>query len=239
MLYTGGYNAHGQLALGDTESRPLLSLVLFDYQVKQVAQGSYFTLILTDHNEVFLAGRDTYHNSVKTFRKIRFDFINNRVTNIYCGASHSILVTSTNSLYIFGDNTEGQLCVGQDTTALEDPVMIMLPSPDRIKFIATHLSYATYLVTEKDELFVSGGNSDGQLGLGHIDPVHTLERVDLEGALKGQQQIIAMTCGVYCSALLIGKKTWDKDAKVKALSALSGFHDVEFEYVIEPNTPTK
>jgi alpha-tubulin suppressor-like RCC1 family protein len=133
-------------------------------------------------------------------------------------------------LYIFGDNAEGQLCVGQDITSLNEPQHIILPTSDRIKHIATHLSYATYLVTEKDELYVAGGNSDGQLSLGHVVQVHTLEKVDLSGILKGQQQIVSIQCGVYCSALLVGCKTWDKDAKIRALLPNNGFMDAQFTF---------
>lgn len=95
----------------------------------------------------------------------KFDKVYAGVENVAnTGRIHTILVDIRGKAYSTGDNSNGQLCLG-DTKLRNIPQEIVIPSGRRIVDVAVG-GVHTLLVDDQGSVFGCGSNSDGQLGLG-------------------------------------------------------------------------
>src|SRR5699024_1338403 len=84
------------------------------------------------------------------------------VTAIACGASHSVALTSNGEAFAWGNNSFGQLGIGNSTHSTV-PVQVKVPKGLVIKSIACGMNH-TLLLTANGEIFAMGRNEWGQLG---------------------------------------------------------------------------
>jgi len=107
---------------------------------------------MSKHNfGVIMHGADTVHN----FGKIK---------NIFCGASHNIILNNNNELYVCGYNCSGQLGLGNTKT--QNTYVKLEHDCGKIKNIFCG-AYHNIILNDKNELYVCGWNYYGQLGLGN------------------------------------------------------------------------
>ncbi|XP_018666987.2 putative E3 ubiquitin-protein ligase HERC4 [Ciona intestinalis] len=121
-VFCWGRNDNGQLGLADCVDRnvPVLLKALRSLSVKYICAGELHTAALTLDGGVFTFGSNQFgqlgHGSsgpeplpVSTPRKI-FELMGNEVTQIACGAQHTICyVGKTGNVYTFGNNDYSQL----------------------------------------------------------------------------------------------------------------------------------
>jgi alpha-tubulin suppressor-like RCC1 family protein len=93
------------------------------------------------------------------------------IVAISAGAHHSLLLTSRGWIFSFGDNTFGQLGLG-DTYDREIPTLIIEPGLGKLIAMAAG-DHHSLLLNNQGQVFAFGLNDFGQLGLGDKRDRHT------------------------------------------------------------------
>lgn len=210
---------------------------LKEHEVTQLAAGEDHLVLLTKEGKVISMGDDTYGQcgigaSVeKLQRQSMAPFIQNRVTSPYlvtlpgqvqsvaCGANHSLAVMQDGSVYGWGSNSHLQLSHQKEYAKASEPLMAiyrpqclsllrerdvkvtMAAAGDKMSvFVGVHSSGET-------EVFASGDNMRGQLGVGytrHVQDLTLLE--DLSHFKTGDKKDVTvdmLQCGRnHCVGLL-------------------------------------
>src|SRR6185503_18349842 len=90
----------------------------------------------------------------------------------------SYFIDAAGSLYAWGENTHGQLGIGN---TINQPVPIKVPFPDGVtawKSAAGGESHAM-AIASNDQLYVWGDNSHGQLGISSLNPPPGIDHPEL------------------------------------------------------------
>ena len=126
----------------------------------------------------------------------------------YTGESHSaFLIREQNQtyLYMFGKNIFGQLGFGENSYVFEP---LLLPDfPEKIKKVSLGGEHSIILTT-KNNIFVSGLNIFGQLGLGDYENRNIFTDIEIyKNTLKNnkEEKIIDIAAGAQHSLLLSNK----------------------------------
>uniref|UniRef100_A0A672MHE9 X-linked retinitis pigmentosa GTPase regulator n=1 Tax=Sinocyclocheilus grahami TaxID=75366 RepID=A0A672MHE9_SINGR len=106
----------------------------------------------------------------------KFWFKNDVPLRISCGDEHTALVTENGKLFMFGSNNWGQLGLGTKTT-VNKPTCVKALKSERVKLAACGRTH-TLVYTSRGKLYASGGNNEGQLGLGDCDDRTSFHLVD-------------------------------------------------------------
>uniref|UniRef100_A0A8C2JWS6 X-linked retinitis pigmentosa GTPase regulator n=1 Tax=Cyprinus carpio TaxID=7962 RepID=A0A8C2JWS6_CYPCA len=93
-----------------------------------------------------------------------------------CGDEHTALVTENGKLFTFGSNNWGQLGLGTKNT-VNKPTCVKALKSERVKLAACGRTH-TLVYTSRGNLYASGGNNEGQLGLGDCDDRTSFHLVD-------------------------------------------------------------
>ncbi|XP_072542835.1 uncharacterized protein rpgra [Salminus brasiliensis] len=116
-----------------------------------------------DSGAVFTFGKSKIADSVPS----KFWLKNDKPVHISCGHSHSAFVTEQGRLFVFGNNNSGQLGL-ESKGPITKPVCVKALKNERIQFTACGNNH-TLVSTSQGDIYAAGGNSEGQLGLGHCD----------------------------------------------------------------------
>ncbi|XP_052004315.1 trichohyalin [Xyrauchen texanus] len=120
---------------------------------------------------VFTFGKSTIAGNVPS----RLWLKNDIPVQISCGQSHSAFVTEQGRLFVFGSNSRGQLGLVTKGPATK-PIYVKALKVERIQLVACGTDH-TLVSTLQGEVFATGGNSDGQLGLGHCNDSISFQRL--------------------------------------------------------------
>ncbi len=218
VLYTWGENGNGQLGLGFDEDKLLSTLNIStpwpvssftNYNVDQISMGyKHSAAIVSDDENEYLytwgansVGQlglgwennpdDTikYYSSPQKINPPEGDDI--KIEQISLGYDYSAAIINdgtSDELYTWGENSQGQLGVGDKENKSSPTKVKDLPDGD-IEQIALGNFHSAAIVQEedgKDHLYTWGKNSQGQLGLGdNIDYDTPQEVTNLpEGDIK-------------------------------------------------------
>jgi alpha-tubulin suppressor-like RCC1 family protein len=167
-IWVSGRNDTGQLGLGDNNDRKIYEKVEYNLgSIKNIYCGYFHSILLNEKNGVYVCGYNYFgqlglgdNQTRNKYEKIDFDF--GIIKNIFCGNAHNIILNEKNEIYVCGYNYRGQLGLGDFNdrnkyTKLEHNFGI-------IKNIFCGDSH-NIILNEKNEIYVCGGNSSGQLGL--------------------------------------------------------------------------
>jgi alpha-tubulin suppressor-like RCC1 family protein len=126
---------------------------------------------------------------------------------IYADKKHSMVITSENRIFVFGENEYGALGTGVEATHYEAPYEIT----DRFNFlpnetivIARMASSSGILVTSENRIFTWGDNGSGQLGLSNSTNKIPITEVTGAITLYEDEHIVDASTG-YLSMLLTSK----------------------------------
>nr|XP_056717793.1 X-linked retinitis pigmentosa GTPase regulator [Euleptes europaea] len=169
-LYMFGSNNWGQLGLGTkhTISKPTCVKVLKPEKIKLAACGRNHTLICTEQGKVWAAGGnsegqlglgDTKERS--TFHRISFFTNQLKIKQLAAGSSTSAALTEDGQLFMWGDNSEGQI-------GLADEANVCFPHQVNVGKPVSWIScgyYHSALITRDGELYTFGEPENGKLGL--------------------------------------------------------------------------
>ena len=168
-LWSCGNNQYGQLGLGDTINRTTFTQITTNTgDIKEIYCGTYHTFILENDGTLWGTGLNSEGelglgntNNRNTFTQITTN--TNDIKSVYCGWSHTIILKNDGTLWSTGDNSYGQLGLGD--TNNRTTFTQVTTNADDIKQVCCGLNHT--LILENDgTLWGTGYNADGQLGLG-------------------------------------------------------------------------
>uniref|UniRef100_A0A670YUJ9 X-linked retinitis pigmentosa GTPase regulator n=1 Tax=Pseudonaja textilis TaxID=8673 RepID=A0A670YUJ9_PSETE len=142
---------------------------------------------------IFTFGKSKFAENVPS----KFWFKNDKPFYISCGDEHTSVVTENGKLYMFGSNNWGQLGLGTKNT-VSKPTCVKVLKPEKVKLAACGRNH-TLIYTEKGNLYATGGNSEGQLGLGGTEERSAFHLVNY---FTSQHKIKQLAAGSYTSAAL-------------------------------------
>jgi len=180
-LYSCGLNSSGQLGIGNTTNMNTLTLISLPLgkNIKQVRCGGYHTVVLMTDGSVYSCGLNVNgqlgigNNTNQTSLAAMILPSDKTVKEIACGGYHTILLMTDGTVYVCGQNTNGQLGTG-NLIEQNIPVIINLPDGKIVKQISCG-GYHTMILMTDATLYGCGLNSDGQLGTGNnSDNISTL-----------------------------------------------------------------
>ncbi|XP_075577422.1 LOW QUALITY PROTEIN: X-linked retinitis pigmentosa GTPase regulator [Pelecanus crispus] len=169
-LYMFGSNNWGQLGLGskNTVSKPTCVKALKPEKTKLAVCGRNHTLVYTEKGNVYAAGGnsegqlglgDTEERT--TFHLISFFTNQHKIKQLAAGSYTSAAVTEDGQLFVWGDNSEGQI-------GLADEAYVSLPCQVDVGKPVSSVScgyYHSALITGDGELYTFGEPENGKLGL--------------------------------------------------------------------------
>uniref|UniRef100_A0A8D0TCN9 X-linked retinitis pigmentosa GTPase regulator n=1 Tax=Sus scrofa TaxID=9823 RepID=A0A8D0TCN9_PIG len=169
-LFMFGSNNWGQLGLGSksTVDKPTCVKALKPEKVKFAACGRNHTLISTEGGKVYAAGGnnegqlglgDTEERN--TFHVINFFTSQHKIKQLSAGSNTSAALTEDGELFMWGDNSEGQIGL-QNMTSICVPHQVTIGKP--ISWISCGYYHSAFVTTE-GELYTFGEPECGKLGL--------------------------------------------------------------------------
>ncbi len=182
---TWGDGLLGELGDGATASSTTPVAVAFPAgtTISQVAAGSSHVLALTSTGQVYAwgAGLDGQLGDGSTAVRTTPTEVDlpagTVVTQVSAGGDHSMALTSTGELYVWGDNSLGEL--GDGTTASSDtPVAVVPPSGITFTDVAAGTTHSL-AVGSDGSVWAWGMGASGQLGDGSFDDAAVPTEVDM------------------------------------------------------------
>ncbi|KAM4819304.1 X-linked retinitis pigmentosa GTPase regulator [Thomomys bottae] len=150
-------------------------------------------MLVPDSGAVFTFGKSKFAENIPS----KFWFKNDIPVCLSCGDEHTAIVTGNNKLYMFGSNNWGQLGLGSQST-MNKPTCVKALKPEKVKLAACGRNH-TLVSTEKGSVYATGGNSEGQLGLGDTEERNTFHQISF---FTTQHQIKQLSAGSNTSAAL-------------------------------------
>ncbi|ROI16209.1 X-linked retinitis pigmentosa GTPase regulator [Anabarilius grahami] len=127
---------------------------------------------IPESGAVFTFGKSKFADNAPS----KFWLKNDVPLRISCGDEHTALVTENGKLFMFGSNNWGQLGLGTKTT-VNKPTCVKALKSESVKLAACGRTH-TLVYTSRGNLYASGGNNEGQLGLGDCDDRASFHLVD-------------------------------------------------------------
>ncbi|XP_077059797.1 retinitis pigmentosa GTPase regulator b isoform X2 [Siphateles boraxobius] len=127
---------------------------------------------IPESGAVFTFGKSKFADNAPS----KFWLKNDVPLRISCGDEHTALVTENGKLFMFGSNNWGQLGLGTKTT-VNKPTCVKALKSESVKLAACGRTHSL-VYTSRGNLYASGGNNEGQLGLGDCDDRTSFHLVD-------------------------------------------------------------
>ncbi|XP_019853067.1 PREDICTED: RCC1 domain-containing protein 1-like [Amphimedon queenslandica] len=135
LVYSLGLGSHGQLGLGDLESRSSLSLIegIAGIKIKMISCGGWHCLVASESGDMYSWGWNRHsqlghsptHSIVPDPTLIEEGVGGDQwVVYVSCGSLHSACITKEKGCYVWGWNRYGQLA--QSSSSLISNVIQML-----------------------------------------------------------------------------------------------------------------
>ncbi|XP_065756470.1 X-linked retinitis pigmentosa GTPase regulator isoform X7 [Phocoena phocoena] len=195
-LFMFGSNNWGQLGLGSksTVNKPTCVKALKLEKMKFAACGRNHTLVSTG-GKVYAAGGNTEGQlglgdteERNTFHLISFFTSQHKIKQLSAGSNTSAALTEDGELFMWGDNSEGQIGL-QNITSICVPHQVTIGKP--ISWISCGYYHSAFVTTE-GELYTFGEPEYGKLGL----PEKLLINHKVPQLVPGiPQKVIQVACG--------------------------------------------
>jgi len=162
-----GDNSAGQLGI-EGAGKSNIPVWISD-GVKDVRAGPNHVVFIKNNGDLYGLGANMQYqlgigyNSRKQETPVK---IASHVKYAACGDAHTIFVDEDGFLYVMGSNQKGQLGVGEGTVYVSIPSMLVSAEFRDIVEVAAG-STSSYVLTGSGELYATGENSFGQLGIGN------------------------------------------------------------------------
>ncbi|XP_062270450.1 retinitis pigmentosa GTPase regulator b isoform X1 [Scomber scombrus] len=127
---------------------------------------------IPESGAVFTFGKSKFADNVPS----KFWLKNDVPLKIACGDEHTALITENGKLFMFGSNNWGQLGLGTKLT-VSKPTCVKALKSEKVQLVACGRNH-TLICTTQGRVFTAGGNSEGQLGLGHCEERTAFQRVN-------------------------------------------------------------
>jgi alpha-tubulin suppressor-like RCC1 family protein len=220
-----GWNNQGQLGLGDTDSRKILTQMtsippVYQFSTKSISGGNRFTIILMNDGSLWGTGINTSGQLGlgNTDNKLTLNQITttspsgyqNRAKYISCGGNHTIVLMNDGTLWGTGENGFGQLGLGNTnnkSTLTQITTTFPLGYQTRSKYISCG-AYYTIILMDDGTVWGTGSNYSGQLGLGNTDNKSILTQITTTTFPLGYQfSAKYISCGLDFTIILMNDGT--------------------------------
>eukprot|EP00927_Polykrikos_kofoidii_P046756 TRINITY_DN40894_c0_g1_i1.p1 TRINITY_DN40894_c0_g1~~TRINITY_DN40894_c0_g1_i1.p1 ORF type:complete len:1200 (-),score=154.65 TRINITY_DN40894_c0_g1_i1:81-3680(-) len=177
FVYTMGSSSRGALGQGPQvqQTAPLLLRMSQESTVRLVVAGGHHSLMVTDEGRVFTFGDNTYGQlglgpkvPSTSFPEPLEHFMRSsgKVRLLAAGDNHTVAVTTSDRVFSWGANSNGQLGVGPKQDQSEPHlVKELLNMP--ISSIACGSMHSAAVARQGTLLWTWGSNTKGQLGVGY------------------------------------------------------------------------
>lgn len=142
------------------------------FPVAACAIGDYYTVIISKDGKAFAASHTANSLEMKEMMTGHLIF-----SNVYCGDSHCVLLTTRGEAWAWGINDYGQVGVA-DVTNNFISVPAQIAISESVALAACGADY-TLLLTSKGHVFACGQNNAYQLGTGTTNVYKTPTRITL------------------------------------------------------------
>eukprot|EP01125_Pyxidicula_operculata_P011631 TRINITY_DN3812_c0_g2_i2.p1 TRINITY_DN3812_c0_g2~~TRINITY_DN3812_c0_g2_i2.p1 ORF type:complete len:2464 (-),score=554.47 TRINITY_DN3812_c0_g2_i2:160-7446(-) len=194
-LFSFGENSYGQLGLGhrENQNRPQLVVGLAHKKVVDISCGMFHSLALTDEGQLYAWGRNK-HGQLGLGTTVDHDsphlvsfFSSKKVVKMSCGLNYTMVMTDTNQLFAFGNNTHGQL--GLSNTHMQ-PTPQLVQSFQGYKVLSFNCGHTfTLISTERSQgsnaiptsstTSCTSNSTSNQVEADHQHPVKTEQHVSV------------------------------------------------------------
>mmetsp|Transcript_17759 Transcript_17759/g.41184 ORF Transcript_17759/g.41184 Transcript_17759/m.41184 type:complete len:1052 (+) Transcript_17759:102-3257(+) len=181
--------------------------------VKLVAAGPQFSVAVTHDGDVYswgfaLKGESGMSGQVDAVPRFAAPVAQFRVAEVSCGNGHVVARTDTQQCVTWGENTCGQLGLGQKAKPTHKPQVIDT-IPTLVSRVAAGWAHSV-VISPQGHAFAWGLNSHGQLGLGDTTTRYAPHLLhDLHSQHKVEHIHAARTFTVFrtstCNVLLCGR----------------------------------
>jgi hypothetical protein len=201
-VYSWGRNVQGQCGSGvssEAVTVPQLVPVLIGRKVRNVSCGAGHTVVTTESRGTWswgigMQGQLGHGDGVNKAFPVKLDFDEDTIA-VECGIAHTVILSTGKQdtgtkLYVFGWNEHGQLGIGLDEQVCKTPTEVKT-----FRGLVSHVSCGgghSSIVLTDGSVWMSGSNSCGQLGIGHLDDLITFKKVE---HVIGKEPIALTTCG--------------------------------------------
>jgi alpha-tubulin suppressor-like RCC1 family protein len=139
-VWSTGYNDHGQLGVGDTESRCILTEMLGSHHATAISGGYNNSLILTEDRKVWGTGSNDWGqlgtgDDSSTLSLVEMPLPpGHHVAGISCGTEISIILMNDGTVWGTGNNDCGRLSFNTDIYAynMTESLVQMIDSTDQL-----------------------------------------------------------------------------------------------------------
>jgi alpha-tubulin suppressor-like RCC1 family protein len=177
-VYGAGLNDSGQLGLGDNTHRANFVLVssLEGKKIVAVAAGGVHSFAIDENGKLYATGNngsgqlgDSKREDHQEVFKPVLSLADKNITQIVAGGSHSLALDSDGKLYAAGSHGEGQLGLGSVEFYYRDE-FTLVSSLEGKKIVAIAAGDGHSLaIDELDNIYATGSNRDGKLGVGDTE----------------------------------------------------------------------
>ncbi|CAN6478435.1 unnamed protein product [Victoria cruziana] len=170
-----GNGDFGRLGLGDFSSqwKPTVCERLKEENPCAISCGGAHTLFLTEEGRVFATGMNDFGQlgntriTDHTPEPCEVVGFGEKVVKISAGYRHSAAITVDGALYMWGDNSSGQLGLGKKAEKIvTSPCIVDSLSGFHIEMVALGSEHSV-AITENGDMLSWGAGGSGQLGHGH------------------------------------------------------------------------
>ncbi|XP_078789792.1 retinitis pigmentosa GTPase regulator b isoform X2 [Oryzias latipes] len=170
-LFMFGSNNWGQLGLGSklTVNKPTCVKALKSERIKLVACGRNHTLICTAKGQVYACGGNSEGQlglgdweEKTSFQRVEFFDSQGAIQMLAAGSNTSAALTVSGKLFMWGDNSEGQIGLGKESQA-SSPQEVGVGRP--VSWVSCGYYHSAF-VTVDGALYTFGERDSGKLGLG-------------------------------------------------------------------------
>jgi hypothetical protein len=231
-LFAIGNNRRGQLGVGDMSNRRDFTRVPMATAVLSLAVGAHHSVVATVEGTVFVFGSNEYgqlgvdseeegvsSKEVYSLPKQVVSLREHFIERVAAGLHHTIALTSSLKVFVWGANDLGQLGLGDKRNR---PAPILLEAFEHVQSVACGLSH-TALVTSNGSVWTAGNNNAGQLGLGDLQDRTRFSRVEFQHTTTCDTLNPANLSESFVSLVCVG--TPDRPVNMSAVSVSAGsFH---------------
>jgi alpha-tubulin suppressor-like RCC1 family protein len=169
-----GNNDLGQLGCGDriVREKPKVNSSMTE-GILQIVSGAQHVFALTKSGNVISWGGNRKGQlgdgqMTSSTIPLTLSMLRHRpVISLACGESHSMALTIGGSIFVWGENAQGQLGLGDTTPRLRAELIRSLRAAKAVKISCGRQHSA--VISKSGLLFTFGSNSFGQLGIGEFD----------------------------------------------------------------------
>jgi len=211
-VYTWGKNKYGQLGLGHTNNQSLPNCILplsdpfLPKNVRSIAAGKSHSAVVVEDGDIYTWGRgwdgQLGHDIITEIElepRIVPKMQNRSSALVACGQAHTVALTQNGNLWVWGDNSAGQLGIGS-LKSTSSPVSVTDLDEQEVILVACGDEH-TVCVTLANEVYGFGNGVQDQLGLGTLGIFPRPQRIP---GLTAVSRIRILTCGKDSTAVLGG-----------------------------------